>query len=149
WSNFQWLSGKGMDIPAGDPEVTHSYAANPGGLVGFFNENADGKELTLHSANLHMHTLGVSGSVYVERADGTTECLLEMPQYDFGWQRSYGFMEPVVLKPGDKLGITCTWDNSPTNQLVVDGVPLEPVDQQWGEGTSDEMCIAFFYVVAR
>jgi hypothetical protein len=35
---------------------------------------------------------------------------------------------------GDTIRIECTWDN-PTSATVT-----------WGEGTADEMCIAFFYM---
>ena len=43
----------------------------------------------------------------------------------------------------------CTWDNSASNQPIIDGVAKEPVDVAWGEGTSDEMCLGGFYATAQ
>ena len=51
-----------------------------------------------------------------------------------------------MLNVGDKLGIECHWDNSASNQRVVDGKKLDPVDLHWGDGTGDEMCLGIFYM---
>jgi hypothetical protein len=85
----------------------------------------------------------------VERANGTSECLVNIPNYDFEWQRSYGFKQPVVAHPGDQLRLECHWDNSPNNQIVVDGQKLPTKDVYWGEGTTDEMCLGIFYVTTQ
>ena len=54
---------------------------------------------------------------------------------------------PVIgLDADDTLWMECTWDNSASNQPIVDGEVQEPVDVAWGEGTSDEMCLSGFYV---
>lgn len=143
WANFAWLQGDSMKIPAGESDAVHSWAGSPFIFPGL----ADVTSLTLHSANLHMHTLGSNGTVWIERADGTNECMLDMPQYDFNWQRSFGFVTPKVINKGDKIGLECHWDNSPKNQPMIDGEQLPPKDVTWGEGTQDEMCVAFFYVV--
>ena len=47
---------------------------------------------------------------------------------------------------GDQLLITCHWDNSAANQPWVDGKQLMPRDVDWGESTTDEMCLGLFYV---
>ena len=44
------------------------------------------------------------------------------------------------------LRISCTWDNSAENQPVVAGAVIEPQDVQWGEGTTDEMCLGILLV---
>lgn len=146
WTYYGWLLGNGMEIPAGEKSVTHSWGADPFSLpIDLFN---GAKGLRLYSASLHMHNLGVSASTYIERADGSQECLLSVEDYDFAWQRTYGFAEPVEIRKGDKLTIQCEWDNSPANQPFQNGVQVDPVDQAWGEGTTDEMCIGFYYMVA-
>ena len=141
WTNFQWLSGNGMEIPAGEADVVHSFDANPLDFPFF----GPAESLKLYSAALHMHVLGTGGNVSITRADGTTECLVDFPTYDFNWQRNYGFAEPVMLYKEDKVHIECRWDNTPGNQAWVDQEQLEPQDQSWGDGTTDEMCVAFFY----
>jgi hypothetical protein len=87
------------------------------------------RALTFYTASLHMHTLGKTARMEIERTDGTTECLLQIDDWDFDWQRTYRFQEPVRLEEGDVWHLGCTWDN-PTDQ-----------DVNWGEGTGDEMCL--------
>ena len=142
WSSIDRVSGKGMEIPAGQKDVMHTFSETP---WIFIPKVVTGLEI--HSASLHMHVLGTHGSVFMERENGETDCMLNIPRYDFGWQRSYGFMEPKMLWQDEKLGVECHWDNTKENQAWVNGTQLEPVDQKWGEGTTDEMCVAFFYVV--
>jgi hypothetical protein len=93
-----------------------------------------------------MHTLGKTMRSEIWRADGQTACMLDIHDWDFSWQGSYLFEDPVRFEPGDELWMGCTWDNSPENQAVVNGMMQTPVDVSWGEGTRDEMCLGGFYV---
>jgi len=120
-----WLLAQTMNIPAGDEPVTHSFSYSMG------------NELEFHSANLHMHTLGQSARMSVTRADGTEDCMLEIDDWDFNWQRSYVFQEPMQVGVGDTWNLECTWDNN-TGQ-----------DANWGDGTSDEMCLGTVLVNVR
>jgi hypothetical protein len=117
WADPSWLNSEAMEIPAGTEGVTHSF------------RYALPTTLTLYSSNVHMHKLGVSGRMYIDRGDGDEECLVDIPRYDFNWQRAYGFVEPKVVNAGDEVVVECTWDN-PGDQDVF-----------WGEGTGDEMCL--------
>jgi hypothetical protein len=49
--------------------------------------------------------------------------------------------EPVQLNPGDQLEVECHFDNTAANQMIVNGQRLEPRDVNWGEATTDEMCL--------
>lgn len=93
----------------------------------------------------HMHLLGTSLSSKVVRADGTEQCLSQVDDWDFHWQRTYTIPEGqrVPLSVHDEVEIVCTYDNSAANQPVVDGVPLEPRDVGWGDGSFDEMCLDY------
>lgn len=117
WTNPIWLAGVGMEIPADTEGVTHT-----------FSYTTD-STFDINSAMLHMHTLGVSGRLSVLHEDGSETCLLDIPQWDFNWQRDYWLTEPHTILPGETLSLTCTWDN-PTD-----------ADVAWGEGTGDEMCL--------
>jgi hypothetical protein len=143
WADLDWIIDDTMIIPAGESQVTHGFSYDPT-KVPFFGFM--GKAITIHSATLHMHELGSGGTISILRQDGSTECLLDIPRWDFGWQRGYGFKEPTILHPGDRLALECHWDNSPDNQVVVDGEKLMPQDVHWGEGTQDEMCLGVFYI---
>ena len=127
-----------MEIPAGDADVVHSFDVDlskalpllvPGG------ELAAGDPLVMHAATLHMHTLGVSGSITVERAAGGSDCALEIPRWDFDWQGQYQLITPMTIQPGDKLKLECNWNNAAGKTPVY-----------WGEGTGDEMCLGVIYI---
>jgi len=117
FTNPSWLSGIGMEIPAQTDGVSHSYGLDLG------------MELVFHSANLHMHTLGRSAGMTVTSPDGEDDCLLQIDDWDFDWQRSYVCSEPKTIEAGSRWSIDCQWDN-PTDQ-----------DVSWGDGTGDEMCL--------
>lgn len=151
-----WVSGgmfgESMDIPAGEPEVTHSTTLDYDSLfvqMALSQLDLDfGEPLVLHGANHHMHELGTSMTSTLTLADGSETCVLDNPAWDFNWQGQYQLVEPVVLGPGDSLEMSCTWDNSAANQPVIDGEVKDPVDVTWGEGTGDEMCLGAFYATS-
>lgn len=151
WLDLNWPSNpESMLIPAGAAEVVHEYAADPTTwpLLGEFVPGIDPRQgIVIHSILPHLHKLGTSISLQVERADGTIEPLIDIPRWDFDWQSYFEFEEPVTVLPGDQLRIRCTYDNSATNQPVINGTRREPADVTWGEGTYDEMCAASMYVV--
>ncbi len=149
WTNPWWPRLHTMSINAGDRDATHSFAFDA--LTGF-SFATSGKidatrPVTIHSAALHMHLHGTQATLNLQKAAGTTECLLTIPRWDFHWQGSYAFANPKQVAPGDKLGIECHWDNSISTQPVdASGQPLSPRALNWGEGTTDEMCLGFVYV---
>ncbi len=100
---------------------------------------------TIYGAAGHMHLLGTKFSMEIERADGTKECLLDIPKWDFHWQGMYMYEKPTTIGPGDKLRMKCTYDNSRQNQPYVNGARQTPRDVIWGEGTLDEMCLGLLY----
>jgi hypothetical protein len=139
FTNPGWVSGQTpMEIPAGDADVVQSFSIDLSKALPLL---APGTEIDpkapilLQTAALHMHTLGVSGSIKVERAAGGTDCALEVPRWDFNWQGSYQLATPLTVMPGDKLTLECTWDNSAGEAPVY-----------WGEGTGDEMCLGVVYL---
>jgi hypothetical protein len=89
----------------------------------------------------HMHTLGDSFALDLIHKNGDRERLLDIPRWAFNWQGAYDLIDPVRVEPGDRVEMTCVWDNSPENQPLVGGVRQTPRDVTWGEGTLDEMCL--------
>jgi len=87
----------------------------------------------------HMHELGSSISVRLERG-GTDMCMVDIPDWDFNWQGFYLYNTPVLVNGGDKISLTCEYDNSMgRNQQL----GREPQMVEWGEGTRDEMCLNY------
>jgi hypothetical protein len=146
WLDVNWVFGS-MDIPAGEPEVVHNLTDDPRDFFTTFIPHVDTSQgFLVHAVMLHMHKLGVSGTVAIERQDGTRDVLLSVSRYDFNWQRLYQFVEPIQFHPGDKLTVECRWNNSPEHQPVIDGMKQAPRHVNWGEGTYDEMCVGNLYV---
>jgi mono/diheme cytochrome c family protein len=145
-----WYFPGGMPIPKGDPNVMHQYTNNFGFLLGFSGANEAGifgdEPFAIHSAFLHQHVLGKSTSIELIREDGMELMLVDIRDWDFDWQDEYVFEEEIIMQPGDKLRLTCTWDNSAANQQFVKGKQLSPQYVEFGEGTVDEMCVNYFYV---
>jgi hypothetical protein len=81
----------------------------------------------------HMHTLGVHMRVVHVAGDPlaatTPRVILHDAPYDFGEQRQYP-IDPTLVRAGESIEVTCTWDN-PGNQVVV-----------FGDSTLEEMCFA-------
>lgn len=124
-----------LDIPAGESAAAHSitithWGSSPTTLIGVAG---------------HMHTLGTDIRGTILRSEKTQECLLDIPDWDFQWQMQYRLPENdyAIIKPGDSFKLDCVYDNSAANQPMVDGVPREPQDVAWGEGTYDEMCLMY------
>lgn len=128
-----WLLG-GMSIPKNEREVTFSYEDNPV----LHNGN---RPFLLHGVNLHMHERGVRGQVAILRDNGDRECLLQIDRFDHDWQGDYTFAAPVRLEKGDRLLVSCTFDNSEANQRLRSGRREQPRDLNWDE--EEEMCVAF------
>jgi hypothetical protein len=130
-----WPAG-GMPIPANEADVPFAYNGRNAGL-------ADDRNYGVYWVDLHMHQLGKSGRIGIIRAGkpDALEVLLDIPKWDFKWQETYMLHEPNVLMPGDQLYVECHFDNTPEHQTVVGGERLPSRDVNWGEGTTDEMCL--------
>jgi hypothetical protein len=132
--NTLWVLGF-MSIPANQEDVVHRWQGRP------FDLQRNNVPQDIFAVDLHMHTLATSGSIGIIRADGSSEALLEIPDWAFEWQETYRLREPVRLETGDQLFVECHYDNTAGHQLVVDGQRLTPRNVNWGEGTTDEMCL--------
>jgi len=92
----------------------------------------------------HMHLLGKDMKLTATSPDGTVLPLLKLRRWDFNWQESYQYREPVRLEKGTKLDLVAHFDNSAANPANPNHPPKEV---RWGENTVDEMCIAFLELV--
>ncbi|HVR60400.1 MAG TPA: hypothetical protein VMU50_00800 [Polyangia bacterium] len=93
----------------------------------------------------HMHLHGTEIKVDVMHAGGATDCAVDIPQWDFNWQQFYYYQQPIPVAAGDVVRISCTFNNSPEYQPLINGVRQPPMDLRWGEKTTDEMCLSYLY----
>ena len=145
-------SGPEFRIPAGAAGHTETMQATIPG-------DPSTPEIFLHGVLAHIHLVGVDQKVEIQRgsAEPAEECLLQVPAWDFSWQRSYAYDAPVEdlprLSPGDKLKIRCTYDNTLENPALVGALTEQnlsaPVDVAMGEETLEEMCIAGLQLLTR
>ncbi|MFL5296024.1 MAG: redoxin domain-containing protein [Phenylobacterium sp.] len=95
----------------------------------------------LYSAFPHAHYRGASSDLWIRYPDGKEKLLLSLPRYDFSWQRSYTFAEPIKVPAGSKLIAHFIYDNSKRNPNNPD--PSKTV--VWGDQSWEEM----FYTAIR
>jgi hypothetical protein len=131
--SFSIIANGDIYIDAHDAQSIHEMSFTVGGPA------------TLVGIVPHMHILGTEISVSLTDNEDEASCLVDIPEWDFDWQEIYQYTEDSFysLEGGEELTLRCVYDNSAGNQPVVDGEQLEPRDVIWGEGTLDEMCLAF------
>ncbi len=109
----------------------------------------------------HMHLVGVDEKITIDRANPTAdqpanECLLQVPTWDFNWQRAYQYDTDIAslptIAPGDVAKIRCTYNNTLQNPWVAQALSEQGLTQTQsvtlGETTLDEMCLGAFWLVA-
>ncbi len=127
------ILNQGFVIPAGAErhEVRASWTVPPA-----WNVHATG-------VFPHMHLLGREMTVTATRPDGTVVPLIRIDDWDFHWQGGYDYVRPVPLPGGTRVDVVAVFDNSAANRRNPN---KPPKDVGWGEGTADEMCIAFLRI---
>ncbi|MEO7351679.1 MAG: hypothetical protein ABIR34_00480 [Marmoricola sp.] len=102
------------------------------------------KPETVRGVAGHMHLLGRSIRIEVNPGRPDARTLLNIPVWDFDNQGSRP-IKPAVLKPGDTIKVTCRHSQGLRDRLPsFKGIPDKYV--VWGEGTTDEMCLALLLV---
>ncbi len=88
----------------------------------------------------HMHLLGKEIETTLLRPDGTAERLIAIRDWDYNWQETYRFREPISVPAGSFLLLEAEFDNSAKNPL---NPHTPPRSVRLGEETTDEMCFVF------
>lgn len=101
------------------------------------------KDTYVHSFSPHMHYRGKRMDYSAVYPDGTTELLINIPNYRFDWQMDYYLKEPKLLPAGTQIQVNGGFDNSEMNPFNPD--PTETV--RWGEQSWEEMFIGFVGLV--
>jgi hypothetical protein len=97
------------------------------------------KDVMLYEINPHMHFRGKNFQYQAVYPNGTSEIILNVPQYDFLWQSGYRLAVPKRLPAGTTLNVVGTFDNSAQN--VANPDPTATVT--FGEQTTDEMFVGY------
>ena len=124
-------------IPAGAPDHVEQMVLTVPATVPLFSIGA------------HMHLAGHSMEV-LRLGESGADCLLSVPDWDFGAQRVYQIDHTIAALPqltaGDQLLLRCTYDNTGNNRALAAELDRQgiaaPFDMVLGEGSLDEMCLA-------
>jgi len=145
--NIKYTTGPVREISSGSP--LHHFALNEGVLALPPNELSTFTtqyalplvDLTVLDVSPHMHLLGKSIKAWAVTPLGVTIPLIDIPDWDFSWQGSYSYKNPIKLPAGTVLHSTATYDNTSANPSNPSNPP------QWvtaGESTTEEMMLVFF-----
>jgi mono/diheme cytochrome c family protein/peroxiredoxin len=129
-------------------QVMHwGFAINPGLELPPGESNIEVKaawevpvDVTAHAVTPHMHLLGRDMLMSVKFPDGHVQDLIKIPDWDFNWQYTYHFEQPLDIPKGSVVYLVAHYDNSDSNPR---NPHKPPVLVKWGEATTDEMCIGF------
>ena len=81
----------------------------------------------------------------IKHADGSVDCAVDIPQWNFHWQQFYYYQQPTKVVPGDTIHLECTFDNLQADEPVINGAQMTSAPLRWGEKTTDEMCLNYLY----
>ncbi len=73
------------------------------------------KDIVLVNLFPHMHLRGKWSRYTAYYPDGSSEVLLETPQYDFNWQEYYHYKDPKHIPAGTRIEFEMKYDNSAAN----------------------------------
>jgi mono/diheme cytochrome c family protein len=126
------LSNRRIDIPAGDAHyVVKTSVTVP-------------RDVDLFGITPHAHYLAKDMKVTAWLPDGTAKPLIWIKDWDFNWQGTYRYKDPVHIPQGTRIELEYVYDNSENNPH---NPSHPPVRVSWGEETRNEMAVLFLGVV--
>jgi uncharacterized protein (TIGR03437 family) len=128
--NYLPLANTSFEIPPGESRYRVTASFTTPAFVG----------AELVSITPHMHLLGKEMKVEMTAPGRPTECLVNIADWEFHWQGTYNYQQPVAAPGGTRFSLTAYYDNSASNPY---NPSPTPVTVRWGEQTTDEMCLAF------
>ena len=118
------IGTQNLRIPPGEENYWRRFSMNvPSGM-------------TLTDVTPHMHFLGREFIAIATLPDGSETPLIRIADWDFRWQNTFAYREPVHLPAGSRIDAWMRYDNSADNPQ---NPALEPETVTWGWETTDEM----------
>jgi len=98
------------------------------------------QDCTLHTVTPHMHLLGKKIKITMTPPGGASTTLVGIDQWDYNWQETYFFKEPIRVPADTRFDVEAVYDNSAKNL----NNPFNPPRRvRFGEQTTHEMCFGF------
>jgi hypothetical protein len=95
----------------------------------------------------HMHYLGQAFKEVLHNG-GEDTCLVDIPDWDQGWQLDYFFnaADYIKVQAGASVSQTCMFSNRPEDQgMDPTGKAFTPQYTTYGEDTRQEMCLGYIW----
>lgn len=109
-------------------------AAEPYPLKVSFTTQSDAEAIAIRP---RVHPLVVSLQATAYRPDGSAEVLIWTRGYQFDWEPTYYFRQPVALPKGTRVEVIAYFDNSEDNRRNPNDPPRSV---RWSERASDPLC---------
>ncbi len=109
--------------------------------VAFHQELTLTEDMSLVGICPHMHLLGKSYRVWAITPDDEEIPLIDIPQWDFEWQRYYYYPEIQILPAGTTIYSEGWYDNTDNNHHNPND---PPITVSAGSLTTDEMFLCYF-----
>ncbi len=150
----------GPDDPPGGPAI-FSIPPNVSGHTEtqriLIPQDDSAKDYLVWGIATHMHYVGTDMKIDLVHPDGTNDCMIQTPKWDFNWQRVYYYDTPLssapVAKAGDVIEMRCTYDNTMDNPQAVTALDQQgltaPRTVTLGETSLDEMCLGAFGIAVE
>jgi peroxiredoxin len=97
-------------------------------------------DANLYSVLPHMHLIGRSIKVTMTPPGGEPVVLVDIKDWDYNWQETYWFKEPIRAKAGTRFDVEGVYDNSASNPNNPNNPPQVVL---FGEQTTNEMLFGF------
>ena len=102
-------------------------------------------EALLHSAMPHMHLLGKTVKITMQQPGQDAVTLVDIRDWDYNWQETYWFKEPIKIAKGTRFDVEAVYDNSDRNPNNPSSPPKTVIV---GEQTTNEMLFGFLGLTA-
>lgn len=138
WDPFLYSSvfGAPESLMPGMPSVTYAWNDTIATMMSFGGDvEATTGPVQIWGVLPHMHKRGRKMMIELETG-GQRSCAADVDRYDFAWQTSYFFEQPLTADLSDKFFVTCDWDTRGDTEPVMPGF-----------NTANEMCLVGIYAV--
>lgn len=103
---------------------------------------------------VHAHPNAVSARLEIEESGGAWTTLLDFPVWRWQWESTYELLQPIRVTAGQRVRLTCTYDNGTDHQpsalsgdWTPEGPRLPPRYRLWAPKKDDSMCLATWGVL--
>lgn len=132
WGTFGGLIPGGLAAACGT--TVEALAAQSDGLTAKTTcDHKMNSDMTVFGLLGHMHEFGSSFKMTLNPGTPDERVLLDIPDWNFGWQLTYEPVEHIEIASGDTVRIECGWERARQPKAAMRYV-------MWAEGTEDEMC---------